>query len=133
MPQIAMAVVLLQGKVLVQNRFRRTTGMVYEFSGGSVDAGETPEQGAIRELYEETGLRLTQILNTTSFLSSTNEPLHFVLLAGDPNQQPKATVSARKQTFYWFAPEEIPLNDFHDADKEYITKVLPGLIKATES
>ncbi|MFA0897208.1 NUDIX domain-containing protein, partial [Vibrio cholerae] len=29
--------------------------MIFEFPGGSIDAGESGEQAAIRELWEETG------------------------------------------------------------------------------
>ncbi len=59
---LSMAVVVKQGKVLVQNRYRRGKGMVFEFPGGSVDSGESGEQAAIRELWEETGLNGLKVL-----------------------------------------------------------------------
>ncbi len=34
-------------------------GYIYEFPAGLVEPGETPEGAAVREMYEETGLRLT--------------------------------------------------------------------------
>ncbi|TOD73503.1 NUDIX hydrolase, partial [Vibrio parahaemolyticus] len=37
MKDLSMAVVVKQGKVLVQNRYRSGKGMVFEFPGGSVD------------------------------------------------------------------------------------------------
>ncbi|HDM8209953.1 TPA: NUDIX domain-containing protein, partial [Vibrio campbellii] len=37
MKNIAMGVVVRDGKVLIQKRFRRGQGMVFEFPGGSID------------------------------------------------------------------------------------------------
>lgn len=54
---IAMAVVVRGGKVLVQKRFRHGQGMVFEFPGGTVDPSESGCQAAVRELWEETDLK----------------------------------------------------------------------------
>ncbi len=53
---LSMAVVIRNGKVLVQERLRPSLGMVFEFPGGAVDNNESAEEAAIRELWEETGL-----------------------------------------------------------------------------
>jgi 8-oxo-dGTP diphosphatase len=53
--------VLKDGKLLVVRRVKDDfLGGMYELPGGSVDEGETIEQGAIRELSEETGLKVTE-------------------------------------------------------------------------
>ena len=44
-----------QGQVLLQ---RRADVGFWELSGGKVDPGETVEQGAVREVFEETNLRV---------------------------------------------------------------------------
>lgn len=46
-------IVIRQGEdwVLVRHRERST----WEFAGGHIEAGETPGEAAVRELYEETG------------------------------------------------------------------------------
>lgn len=47
-----------ENKVLITKRaFEKTYGGLWEITGGAVIAGETPLQGALRELKEETGLR----------------------------------------------------------------------------
>lgn len=45
------------GKILLTKRdAAKTYPLLWESTGGSVNAGETSVQGAVRELYEETGL-----------------------------------------------------------------------------
>jgi 8-oxo-dGTP diphosphatase len=44
---------LSQGVLIVHNRWRK----VWELPGGFMEPGETPEEGALREFEEETGLR----------------------------------------------------------------------------
>lgn len=49
-------------RILLNREFRLALGdWVYNFPAGLIDAGETPEQAARRELREETGLRLVRI------------------------------------------------------------------------
>ncbi len=53
-PSAAVCVVKHQQQLLlVQDRVSSR----YSLTGGYIDAGETPQQAALRELYEETGLR----------------------------------------------------------------------------
>lgn len=47
-------------KLVLIRQFRYPIGgYVYEFPAGLVDPGESPEEAAVREMYEETGLRFT--------------------------------------------------------------------------
>lgn len=49
-------------RILVNKEFRMAVGdWVYNFPAGLIDPGETPEQSAKRELWEETGLELYEI------------------------------------------------------------------------
>lgn len=94
-PVAAICVVQHQGKVLmVQDRVSDRFGI----TGGYIDGGETPEQAAVRELHEETGL-VGEVLShlgriehsrTEVFACRTREPLQVtadgaVNLLGAPN------------------------------------------------
>ncbi len=122
MKNLAMAVVLKESRVLVQYRYRSEKGMVYEFPGGSINNGESSENAAKRELFEETGVGAEGLIATAQY-SSTNEYGGFishVILTAKKSVKPVVTNSVRNQTFYWFQTKEIPLSDFYPADIEFI-------------
>ena len=49
-------------KILLNREYRMAVGdFAYNFPAGLIDAGETPEEAAARELYEETGLELISV------------------------------------------------------------------------
>ena len=49
-------------RILLDREFRLATGCyVYNFPAGLIDPGETPEEAAGRELFEETGLKLLSV------------------------------------------------------------------------
>lgn len=49
-------------KILINKEYRMAVGdWVYNFPAGLIDPGETPEESARRELWEETGLELYEI------------------------------------------------------------------------
>ncbi len=49
------------GRFLTTQRSKnKTNALKWEVTGGSIISGETPIEGALRELYEETGIKLTE-------------------------------------------------------------------------
>jgi 8-oxo-dGTP pyrophosphatase MutT (NUDIX family) len=59
------------GRVLTVTQYRYAGNAVcMEFPGGALDAGETPEQAARRELLEETGFEATTWTNVGSVFAN---------------------------------------------------------------
>ena len=101
MTNLAIAVVIENGRALVQHRFRESKNMVFEFPGGSIDNNEFPVQAAIRELREETGVRGLVAVNTYTYKNAFGGNIHFVILEENKNRkiQPMVVDPERQQTF----------------------------------
>ena len=120
MTNLAMAVVVRDGRVLVQERYRNAKGMVFEFPGGTVDQNESGEQAAIRELMEETGIGNVSVVSSHKYKNEFGGEIYFVILKQRENEEPKVVESYRKQVFHWFKPSEIPARRFYNADRQFI-------------
>ncbi len=93
-PRVGVGVIVFKdGKVLMGLRTGSHAANVWAFPGGSVDPGETPVATAVRELFEETGLR-ARAIRTLPYWSNDLFPednKHFITLyflieaeGGDP-------------------------------------------------
>lgn len=79
---VAAALVDADGRVLVQQRAPdRAMAGLWEFPGGKVDPGETPEAALIRELHEELGVKVeSACLAPAGFASEVLGDRHLLLL-----------------------------------------------------
>lgn len=71
------------GKLLTTERSRnKTYPLKWEVTGGSILKGETAAEGAVRELYEETGIKISTetSLYSTAMWISLNMPYITVTL-----------------------------------------------------
>ena len=79
---VAAALVDAEGRMLVQQRApHRSMPGLWEFPGGTVETGETPEHALVRELEEELGVQLDPgALTPLAFASEALGERHLVLL-----------------------------------------------------
>ena len=85
-----------------------------------MDSGESGSQTAIRELWEDTGLKDLQLLGTHQALNNVGGEIHYEVLRAVQNDEPKMVEAERQQIFYWLEPSAISLDDFYRADIEFI-------------
>ncbi|MCC9307560.1 NUDIX hydrolase [Kitasatospora sp. RB6PN24] len=60
-PGIAAAIVIREGRVLMVRRRVSEGQLSWQFPAGKIEPGESPEQAAVRETAEETGLNVAAI------------------------------------------------------------------------
>ena len=60
-PPVSVAIITDQGKVLMVRRRVKEGDLSWVFPGGAIEAGETPNEAAVREVEEETGLEVEAV------------------------------------------------------------------------
>lgn len=85
-----------RGRVLVGRRLRRVGEEVWQFPQGGIDEGESPLEGALRELEEEIGTRDVEIL------AELPDAVRYDL-PDDLERPPKWARRYRGQEQHWFA------------------------------
>jgi 8-oxo-dGTP diphosphatase len=110
-----------QGRILLAQRpAGKAMAGLWEFPGGKLEQGETPEAALVRELREELGLEVAERdLEAIQFVSHAYENFHLVMLlygirrwSGTlhPHEgQEFAWVAADALTDYPMPPADIPL------------------------
>jgi 8-oxo-dGTP diphosphatase len=119
MPLVVAAVLEREGKVLIAQRAHppELRGR-WEFPGGKVEPGETPEVALVRELEEEFGIIVRVGSEVSRFRSETLEILFLQaeLIAGEP--APLEHLAVR-----WVAPLELDQVDFLPTNRAAASKL----------
>jgi 8-oxo-dGTP diphosphatase len=102
----ALALVDNDGRVLLQQRPEgKSMAGLWEFPGGKVEPGETPEQSLIREIKEELGIDITEAcLAPFTFASHKYDEFH-LLMPLYVCRRWRGTLTAREgQILEWVRP-----------------------------
>lgn len=119
LPVVAVALVDGDGRVLVQQRpVGKSMAGLWEFPGGKVEPGETPEAALIRELKEELGIDVTAAcLAPACFASESLGDRHLLLLLYVCRKW-SGTVEARHAAaLQWLRPAQLFTLAMPPADK----------------
>jgi 8-oxo-dGTP diphosphatase len=105
----AVALIDPDGRVLIAQRPPgKSMAGLWEFPGGKVDAGETPEQALVRELKEELGIdTATSCLAPIAFASHGYESFHLLMPVFACRKWNGIAQPREGQTLKWVAPREL--------------------------
>ena len=118
----ACALVDIDGRVLLARRpeGKKMAGL-WEFPGGKLDPGETPEAALIRELREELGIDVTAAcLAPFAFASHEYEKFHLLMPLYLCRRWKGTPTGRENQTLAWVRPQKLTEYEMPPADKPLI-------------
>ena len=125
---VVAAVIRHEGRVLIcQRRKDDTFGLKWEFPGGKVKNGETPEQALARELEEELGVRATigpEVARTRHKYTEHARPIELRFFTAQLEH-----VEVRNLAFertVWEENVMLPTYDFLTADRAMVERLAKG-------
>jgi len=126
---VAVALVDGDGRVLLAQRPPgKTMAGLWEFPGGKVHAGETPEAALVRELREELGIDVTEsCLAPFTFASHRYESFHLLMPLYVCRRWNGMVTPREGQTFKWVTPQRMAEFPMPPADKPLVA-MLQGLL-----
>ena len=124
---VAVALVDADGRVLVQQRPPgKAMAGLWEFPGGKVEPGETPEAALVRELEEELGIRThASCLAPATFASEPLGDRHLLLLLYVCRKWQGMAEARHATALKWARPSQLYTLDMPPADLPLI-----GLLEA---
>ncbi len=120
--KVIAAIIRKEGRILIGKRRAGTFAGKWEFPGGKMEPGETPEECLARELAEELGIeaRVGKLFLATKHTYS-HMAIEFVtyeaeIVSGEPRLRDHNEIR-------WVLPEELSLYDFPEADRPVVEKL----------
>lgn len=105
----AVALIDPDGRVLLAQRpAGKSMAGLWEFPGGKIEAGETPEAALVRELHEELGIETwTSCLAPLTFASHSYEKFHLLMPVFACRKWDGIVQPREGQTLAWVRPQAL--------------------------
>jgi 8-oxo-dGTP diphosphatase len=120
MIRVTAAVIERDGRVLIaRRRAEDRFGGVWEFPGGKLEPGETPEEGLRREIDEELGMKIVvgESLGTFPYASAA---WSIELLAFRAAWIDGEMIRREHDDVHWAAPADLPGYEFAEPDRPIV-------------
>jgi 8-oxo-dGTP diphosphatase len=126
---VAVAFLDTQGRVLLAERpAGKSMAGLWEFPGGKVESGETPEAALVRELQEELGVTVNiEKCFPLTFASHTYEKFHLLMPLYGCTDWKGEFSSKEGQRFEWVDAEKLPRVPMPAADVPLLPAVLQAM------
>ena len=118
----AVALIDIDGRILLTQRPEgKSMAGLWEFPGGKIEAGETPEQALIRELDEELGINTwASCLAPLTFASHSYEDFHLVMPLFACRKWEGIPYGKEGQNLKWVRPNQLRDYPMPPADEPII-------------
>lgn len=124
---VAAALIVRSGQILIcQRRADQPMALQWEFPGGKIEAGESPEQALARELDEELGIRATIGALVTRIRHNYRHGGAVDLQFFAVNEYTGELDNRIFAQFKWVPPQELPSYEFLAADRGLIRDLAAG-------
>jgi 8-oxo-dGTP diphosphatase len=123
---VAVALVDVDGRVLLSKRPQgKALAGMWEFPGGKVEAGETPESALVRELKEELGLEVNAAcLAPLTFASHGYPELHLLMPLYVCRKWAGTPMPREGQELKWVRPRDMRALAMPPADGPLVTHLM---------
>jgi 8-oxo-dGTP diphosphatase len=121
---VAGALIDASGHVLVQQRPEGgSMAGLWEFPGGKMEVGETPETALIRELREELGIDVITVA-PLSFASAPLDTAHLVMLLYECREWRGTPAPIHASALKWVKPDHLRVLPMPPADLPLIASII---------
>ncbi|MBC7361270.1 MAG: (deoxy)nucleoside triphosphate pyrophosphohydrolase [Candidatus Aminicenantes bacterium] len=119
---VVAAVIRKEGKILLAERRSDSSIPGWEFPGGKVESGESPEQALSREISEELGVQC-RIIRPLETVSLPDKPDSKLIAFEVELLDDQFHLISHRQIF-WVEPEELTEYNLLPADRELVRKFI---------
>lgn len=124
--RVAAAIIVQEGRVLAAQRGYGEFAGGWEFPGGKIEPGETPEDACVREAREELGV---EVYDLASFFTVEHDypdaacPFHLTMHCFLCRKAPGPIRDSEHTSLRWLAPRELMSVAWLPADIELVEKL----------